>query len=251
MIVMIQNSMMMVRNGNWWLVIWLILNVFRLVICLVMMIGMFIVLNVIGVVLMIRYRLVVYSGLKFSLISNVVVIVIGVLKLVVFFRKVLNVKLIISICRCWFLVIDRIEVWMMLNCLVLIEILQRNIVLMMIYVIGYRLQMKLKLVVFSVCGNGMWQNNRVMLSVMVMVIVLVSQFFMCSMVRVMKKNVIGSSVIRLDNYRLLVGLYRCCQGCMKIFDWGWVYYCRGGWLLVLLLLVILIMNCEVIGCRLN
>lgn len=51
---------------------------------------MFIVLNVIGVVLIIRYSLVVYSGLKFRLISNVVVIVIGVLKFVVFLRNVLK-----------------------------------------------------------------------------------------------------------------------------------------------------------------
>lgn len=42
-------------------------------------------------------------------------IVIGVLKLVVFLRKVLKEKLISSICRCWLLVIDSIELWIILN----------------------------------------------------------------------------------------------------------------------------------------
>lgn len=126
-------------NGSWWLIIWLIFIVLILEICLVIIIGIFIVLKVIGVVFMIRYRFVVYKGLKFKLINSVVVIVIGVLKFVVFFKKVLKVKFINSICKCWFLVIERIEEWMMLNWFVFIEILYRNIVLIMIYVIGYKL----------------------------------------------------------------------------------------------------------------
>lgn len=48
---------------------------------------MFIVLNVIGAVLIIRYSSAAYSGLKFRSISNAAVIVIGALKFAVFLRN--------------------------------------------------------------------------------------------------------------------------------------------------------------------
>lgn len=193
-------------SGNWWLVIVLMWNVLIFVICLVIMIGMFIVLNVIGVVFVIRYSLVVCSGLKLRLMSSVVVIVMGVLKLVVFLRNVLNEKLISSICRCWLLVIDSMDVWMMLNWLVFMMILYRNMVVMMIYVIGYRLYVKLKLVVVSVCGMGILYVRIVMLSDSSSVIVVVMWFFICSVVSVMKKKMIGIVVMNVDSLRLLSGV---------------------------------------------
>lgn len=234
-IVMIQNSMIMVRNGSWWFIIWLMVKLLILVIWLVIRIGMFIVLKVIGVVLMIRYRLVVYSGLNLRLISSVVVIVIGVLKFVVFLRKVLNEKLMISICRCWFGVIDRIDEWMMLNCLVFIEILQMKIVVIIIYVIGYRLQKKLQIIEVKVWFIGILQNSKVMISVIVMVQVVVMQFFSLSLISVKKKNRIGSDVIRLDSQILLVGLQFCCQRFMQGFYW---VVRRGGLSLCLLLILL-------------
>lgn len=109
------------------------------VIWLVIRIGMFNVLNVIGVVLVIRYSFVVYNGLKFRFISSVLVIVIGVLKLVVFFSNVLKEKLISNICKCWLLVMEIIELWIILNCLLVMVNLYRNIVVIIIYVIGYNL----------------------------------------------------------------------------------------------------------------
>lgn len=105
-------------KGSWWFIILEIFIVVILVGFFIVVIGILIVLKVIGVVFVNKYKLVVYSGLNFKFISRVVEIVIGVLKLVVFLRKVLNEKVINKVWSLWFFVIDMIEVWIILNWLV-------------------------------------------------------------------------------------------------------------------------------------
>lgn len=73
-----------------------------------------------------------YKGFNLSFVRSVVVIVIGVLNFVVFFKNVLNENLIKIISRWWLFVIDNIDVWIILNWFVFIEILYKNIDIMII-----------------------------------------------------------------------------------------------------------------------
>lgn len=77
-------------NGSRCFITRLTLKSLTFAIRLVIRTGTFTVLNVIGVAPITRYSLVVHSGPKFRLISNVVATVIGVLKFVVFLRNVLK-----------------------------------------------------------------------------------------------------------------------------------------------------------------
>ncbi|MNN38065.1 hypothetical protein D3C81_1520420 [compost metagenome] len=123
MMAMIQNSTMIVRNGNWRPAICPISNASSPVTCPATMIGMPIAPNATGAVLTIRHRPAAYSGLKPSPTSNAAVIATGAPKPAAPSRNAPKAKPTISICRRWSSVTDRIEARMIANWPVLTAIL--------------------------------------------------------------------------------------------------------------------------------
>ncbi|MNZ48820.1 hypothetical protein D3C78_665730 [compost metagenome] len=114
-IAMIQNSTIMVRNGNWRPTIWPISKLSRPVTCPATRIGMPIAPNATGAVLTIRHRPAAYNGLKPSPTSSAAVIATGAPNPAAPSRNAPKQKPTISICRRWSGVTDKIDERIMSN----------------------------------------------------------------------------------------------------------------------------------------